>query len=248
MIDFGETLAGAPFLVMEHLRGEPLGELITRAGAMPLCRAANLVGQILAALGEVHHAGIVHADVKSDNILVETNHDGSELAKLIDFGLARLTDHPRPVIPGDLLVSGTPDYIAPEVVRGGIPTPLSDLYGIGVVLYEAVTGATPFGGGSSTRIMQRHLVETVIPAALRCPARQIPMRFDRVILRALEKDPRARFPDAAAFALALELATPANEPADAPLFPVVRHQRFSTAGPTRDCPAQIHESLRDSLT
>jgi serine/threonine protein kinase len=243
VIDFGETVAGAPFLVMEHLRGEPLGELIHRAGAMPLRRAANLVGQILAALADAHHAGIVHADVKSDNILVDTNHDGSELAKLIDFGLARLADHPRPVIGGDMLVSGTPDYIAPEVVRGGIPTPLSDLYGIGIVLYEAVTGATPFGGGGSTKIMARHLVEAVVPPALRCPERGIPVQFERVIMRALEKDPKARFPSAEAFAQALELATPAIEPADAPAFRPVAHERFSTRGPTRDWFAEPPPSL-----
>ena len=229
VFDFGSTTAGLMYLVMEHVCGRSLAQLVAEHGPMPLRRAADLVGQLLAGLAETHEAGIVHADVKSDNILIQPHHNGTELAKLIDFGLARFVDDPSPIADVSLL-SGTPEYLAPEVIGGGVPTAAADLYAAGVILYELVAGTTPFGGGTADAILARHLEEDVVLPSLRYPDRQIPRELERVVMQALEKDPAKRFPDANAFAAALVAATPATEP----VLPTMMQSLFRTEAPTRD--------------
>jgi serine/threonine-protein kinase len=216
MLDVGRTDDGRPFLVMEHVRGDTLAELVRAGGPMPVERAAALVAQVLAALDAAHAAGVVHADVKSDNVIVLAGRDGAEIAKVVDFGLARtIAEARRAPIDADglLLVSGTPEYMAPEVVRGEPPRVASDLYGAGVILYELVTGTTPFGGGTSTEILIRQVQDEVVPPSLRRPHGVVPPALDEVALRALAKDPAARFAEAAAFAAALTAAVPARDPA-----------------------------------
>jgi serine/threonine protein kinase len=141
VIDFGGR-DGALFLVMEYVGGVVLDKLVVDQGPLEARVAAELVRQLLAALEAAHAAGILHADVKTANLLVEASADAPPHARLIDFGLARFTsestDH------GDRSLSGTPDYLAPELIEGGQPTVASDLYAAGVVLYELLTGSTPF--------------------------------------------------------------------------------------------------------
>jgi eukaryotic-like serine/threonine-protein kinase len=213
VIDRGELPDGAPYLVMEYVPGEPLGQVIAEQ-PISLARAIDIMEQILRALGAVHAAGIVHGDVKSENFLVETV-AGHDRVTLIDFGLARLADAPHEpdLEKGEVMVSGTPEYMAPEIIGGDPPTRASDLYAAGVVLYELLTGATPFGGGTPVEIMLRHAREAVIPPSLRAPERDLPPGLDRVVLRALRKTPEARFSDAAAFARELRAAAAARPPA-----------------------------------
>jgi serine/threonine-protein kinase len=212
MIDCGELPGGAPYVVMQYVPGEALGDLID-GPPIPLGRVIDLMDQILAALGAVHAAGVVHGDVKTDNFLIETAR-GRDRVTLIDFGLARLADAPSEVDveDGEVMVSGTPEYMAPEVVSGHPPGRASDLYAAGVVLYELLTGTTPFGGGAPEAIMVRHLREAVVPPSLRCPERDLPPALDRVVLRALRKVPETRFSDAAAFARELRAAAAAIRP------------------------------------
>jgi serine/threonine-protein kinase len=182
--------AGVPFIVMEHVDGRPLGHLIAEQ-EIPLPRALAIVDRILDVVAAVHAAGVVHGDIKSDNLLVDERRDG-DVVTLIDFGLARFdgswteTDW----------VSGTPDYMAPELARGQPPTPSSDVYGVAVVLYELLTGKTPFGGGTAAEILTRQIEDVVIPPSLRQPAREIPTALDAIVMRALAKDPEVRFADA----------------------------------------------------
>jgi serine/threonine-protein kinase len=217
VFDFSEPGAPAPFVVMEHVDGVPLGTLLRRHGPLPVRRASNIARQILAGLDAAHSAGIVHADIKSDNIMVERGPDGAEVVKIIDFGLAtiRRPDHPAPVAEydptGRLLMSGTPEYMAPEVIRGHGPVPASDLYGVGVIIYEMLTGHTPFGHGPSAAILEKHLSECVVPPSMRCPDRGIPIALDRVVMRALEKTTSARYSTAAEFAALLAAATPPTD-------------------------------------
>lgn len=203
----GETESGIPYLVMEQIHGEHLCARVGRNRALSLRKAAVFVRQLLDGLAALHASGIVHGDVKSDNILVERHADGSEVARLIDFGLAH-AELESESTPADHLVSGTPDYMAPEVVRGAGSTPASDLYAAGVILYELITGSTPFGGGPSSEILQRHLTEDVIPPSLRRVDREIPPILERIVMRALEKHPSKRFASAGAFASALAVALP----------------------------------------
>ncbi|HEX3478334.1 MAG TPA: serine/threonine-protein kinase [Kofleriaceae bacterium] len=208
----GELPDGTPYLVMEYVPGEVLGDVIA-GQPVPLARAVDVMEQVLRALGAVHAAGIVHGDVKSDNFLVETV-AGRDRVTLIDFGLARLADAPHEIDleDGEVMVSGTPEYMAPEIIAGEPPTRASDLYAAGVLLYELLTGTTPFGGGTPVEILTRHAREAVIPPSLRSPGRDLPPALDRVVLRALRKAPEARFSDAAAFARELRAAVAALRP------------------------------------
>ncbi len=229
--DFATTDDGAPYLVMEHVRGEALSELLAAAGPLAARYAACLVGQVLAGLAEAHGAGIVHGDVKTDNVIVERTRDGSELVKVIDFGLARFLDDPPFTAPAERVLSGTPEYLAPEVILGAAPTPASDVYGAGVILYELLVGCTPFGGGTTAEILTRHLDEDVIPPSLRNPDCAISAALERVVLRALAKEPLDRYIDAVAFAQALAAVVPAS---DEPLAHHTTWSAFSTEAPTRE--------------
>jgi len=205
VIDFGDRDGGL-FLVMEYVGGAGLDKLVGEQGPMGTTLAANLTGQILAALDEAHTSGIIHADIKSANVLVEPQCDGALLARVIDFGLARFRDEPS--THDNRLLSGTPEYLAPELIAGGPPTVASDIYAAGVVLYELLTGATPFGGGSCVEILARQLDDVVVPPSLRCPDHDLPPALEAVVMCALEKDPSDRYATAALFAAALRDATP----------------------------------------
>jgi serine/threonine-protein kinase len=214
-----------PFLVMEQVHGRLLGSL-TRECTLSVHRAHELTAQLLAVLGEVHRAGIVHADIKADNVMVETTRDRALRIRLLDFGLARIAPGPGddPADPrfaddqvidseGLRYVSGTPEYMAPEVIRGGLATVASDLYGAGVILYELLTGVTPFAGGAPVEVVSRHLTEAPMRPSVARPDRYIPPAIEAVIARALAKEPRERFASADAFAAALGRAVPAEPPA-----------------------------------
>lgn len=230
MIDCGELPDGTPYLVMEYVPGEALGQ-VSAEQPFSLARAVEVMEQILGALGAVHAAGVVHGDIKSDNFLVETV-AGRDRVTLIDFGLARLADAPHEldVEQGEVMVSGTPEYMAPEIVGGAAATRASDLYAAGVILYELLTGTTPFGGGTAVEIMLRHAREAVVPPSLRSPERDLPPAIDRIVLRALRKTPEARFADAAAFARELRAAAAAVQPPAA--RPELHDQAALPASPT----------------
>ena len=213
IFDRGDTDDGVPFLVMEYVRGPSLTDLVQREWPVAVPRALGLVRQILAGLAEAHAAGIAHGDVKSDNVLVEVLHDGTEQAKVVDFGLARAARRDDDATPhGPVLVSGTPEYMAPELIRGEEPSPATDLYAAGVILYELLTGEPPFTGASPAEILTRHLEDVVVPPSLRRAGGDLPPALEKVALRALAKSPRERFGDADTFAAALEAATPAAAP------------------------------------
>ncbi|HEU0035820.1 MAG TPA: serine/threonine-protein kinase [Kofleriaceae bacterium] len=208
----GATDDGIPFLVMPRVQGEPLGGRLHREGPPSLRRGVLIVRQILAGLDAMHAAGVVHGDVKSDNVLVDTDDDDArtERATLIDFGLAHAQFAPGDVMrrdPEEELVSGTPDYMAPEVALGFGSSTSSDLYAVGVILYELLTGTTPFGGGDPSDIIRRQISDEVVPPSLRAGS-AVPPILDRIVMRALAKDPAERFPSATAFSSALHVCLP----------------------------------------
>ena len=227
VIDYGET-GGDPFLVMEHVQGRLLGRMVHQRGPLPLELAADLVTQVLDALSESHASGIVHADVKSDNVLVETRRDGSELARLFDFGLARSCAGDSGHEPE--LIYGTPQYMAPELVRGQAPSPASDLYAVGTLLYELLTGTTPFCGGGCQEVMARQLTENPVPPSRRRPDGGLAAGVDELVMWALDKRPGSRIGDARTFAESLHaLVRSAARGED-----ISTPARFSTSAPTHD--------------
>ena len=218
VIDHGTTSAGVPYVAMVHVPGVSLLALIQREGLLSLPRIRTVVAQVLAGLAAIHRAGLVHADLKSDNLLVD-----EDQITIIDFGLAREASC------GDRhLISGTPEYMAPELIRGDSITPAADLYAVGIILYELLTGTTPFGGGSAATIFDRHLHDAVVPPSERCPDRRIPPALDALVLRALAKDPRDRHADADDLLEALLAAI--DEHCDDDVVTIT--QVYSMAGPT----------------
>jgi eukaryotic-like serine/threonine-protein kinase len=220
VLDDGE-LDGQPYLVMNLVEGELLGKLLRTRGVLALRRAIAIATQVLDALSALHDAGFAHGDVKSDNILVRED----DSITLIDLGLAHVDG--MPVTANRATVSGTPDYMAPELAWGDPPTACSDLYAVGCLLYELVTGSTPFAGGHAQDILRRQLKDPVVPPQLRCPDRTIPPALERVILHALTKSPQLRFSTARSFASALAIAARSFE--DEPEVP---HALGSTEAPT----------------
>ncbi|HEY8141757.1 MAG TPA: serine/threonine-protein kinase, partial [Kofleriaceae bacterium] len=202
VIDYGVAVPGGPFLVMEYVHGTSLTDLLYNDGPLAPRRAAGLLDQILAALEAAHGAGVIHADIKSDNILVESSSRGDGV-KIIDFGLARLRRRADVASSREELLCGTPEYLAPEVIGGRAPAAASDLYAAGIILFELLTGTTPFAGGTSRQVLKRQLTESVMPPSLRRPDRPIPAALEQVVLQALAKDPTARFADATSFRGAL---------------------------------------------
>lgn len=206
VFDCGALQDGTPYIVMEYIAGRTLGRTIADE-AISIPRAVALFDQVLAALAAVHRGGIIHGDVKSNNFLVEQRCASDHLV-LIDFGLARTVSEPPWLDRGDheSVVTGTPEYMAPELLETHEPSPVSDLYGAGVILYELLTGTVPFTGRSDIEVLRRHAHEDVVPPSRRRTDRKVPATLDRVVLRALDKRPDARFPDAQSFACAIHAA------------------------------------------
>jgi serine/threonine protein kinase len=244
MHDFGSH-RGLPYLVMEHIAGPRLGQVLAESGSFTVAAAIDLVRQIVSALEDAHASGVVHADVKCDNVIVQTLRDGTTVPRLIDFGIARFLDEQSSPAHCERFVTGTPEYVAPEVVRGALPTPASDVYAIGIMLYELITTETPFGEGTATEIMQRKLDSDAPPVSLSWPELDVSPDLDALITRMLMRDPGSRPPDARAVARALDsitrrdLAAPAASSAPS---------SFSTESATaRMAPAHVIRADRPSI-
>ncbi len=178
-------------LVMDLVDGTDLRRRIQDAGPLPPVLAVDITAQVAEALAAVHAAGIVHGDVKPGNILVPA--DGGPV-RLADFGVAHR-------VHGAAATHGTPEYVAPEVIEGASPEPASDIYSLGIVLYEALSGRSPFRGGPVAEVLKRH--QTCV--ALMPPG--MPPQVWELIARCLQKDPRAR-PSAGEMAAALRAMLP----------------------------------------
>src|SRR6201989_2440820 len=184
--DRGEA-EGTYYIAMEYLDGRSLKELIVARGPAPVNVAIDYARQILAAIRFAHRPGIVHRDIKPHNVLV----DGEGRLKVTDFGIARAGTS-QMTEAGSII--GTAQYLSPEQARGGEVDQRSDLYSLGVVLYELLTGKTPFEGDTPVEIAMKHLSNTPTPPSeLR---QDIPPELDMVVLRALAKDPDSRYQSA----------------------------------------------------
>jgi len=196
IFDVGEW-QGRPFIVMEYLPGGTLGERTRRQPVAPAAALAWL-GQAAEALDAAHGLGIVHRDVKPANLLFDERDD----LAVADFGIARIADDTDSGMTATGTVLGTAGYFAPEQALGQPAGPASDLYSLGVLGYELLTGARPFERGSDTAEAAAHINEPVPPASQRRP--ELPPAVDRVFERALAKDSGVRYPSGAAFVAALD--------------------------------------------
>ena len=190
--DFGESADGvSAWLVMELVDGEPLSAQLAREGALGVARALDVVAQAADALQAAHASGVVHRDVKPGNLMVRR--DGT--VKVTDFGIARLAEGPRPDEQTTGLVVGTAAYLSPEQAAGRPVSPASDVYALGVVAYECLTGQRPFTGATPADVARQHLHDEPPPL----PA-SVPPGVVDLVERCLEKDPADRPEDAGAVA------------------------------------------------
>jgi serine/threonine-protein kinase len=185
------------YMVMEWVPGRLLRKILADEGKLPQERAIHVALQILDALEYIHRRGVVHRDLKPENIMVDEHGN----VKLIDFGIASKEGSRRLTYAGFSQTLGTPDYISPEQVKGKRGDQRSDIYSLGIMLYEMLTGRTPFSGPSPLAIMNDRLINHPYPPREANP--EISPQLQEVIYRALERDPRNRYPDAHEFALDL---------------------------------------------
>jgi serine/threonine protein kinase len=200
IIDFGKTPDGQLYLVMEFLRGRDLARVLNEDGALPLKRIVDVLRQMLAALAEAHSENIIHRDLKPENVILEPVRSGADFVKVVDFGLAKMrAETPQPGITSPGIVCGTPEYMSPEQARGDPLDARSDLYAVGVILYQMLTGRLPFQAESPTQVVLAHLTQAPMDPREAAPDRQIPGPFAELTLRALAKEPADRFQDADEF-------------------------------------------------
>ena len=209
--DMGQTADGATYLVMERLVGKTLRQELQARGALPVCEAIDWTRQVLAGLGAAHRIGIVHRDIKLDNLfLCDATEEEPRRLKLLDFGIAKVLDHPgkRPEASGyqpteEGTILGSPRWLAPEQARGKTVDARADLYAVGVLLYTLLVGRGPFAHVRDPfEMIQAHISEAPLPPSQ--SARQyLPPELDDAILMALAKLPEDRFQTAQAFSEAL---------------------------------------------
>lgn len=194
--DFGLS-DNYPYLVMSFVEGRTLRQALEQCGALPLDQVLHYAEQIGGALDAAHSSGIVHRDLKPDNVMLSTLHDGTEWAQVLDFGIAKLLDSQQAgdittqTVCGEIL--GTPQYLSPEQAKSADVDARSDIYAFGIMLYEMLTGEVPFRSDSVAQLLLKHVEEQPTPLRQFKPELEIPECVEKVVLRALEKEPAARY-------------------------------------------------------
>jgi serine/threonine-protein kinase len=212
VIDFGKTNDGQLYLVMEYLRGKDLARVAYEEGPLPFRRIVDVLRQVLAALSEAHHLGIIHRDLKPENVILEPVRAGGDFVKVVDFGLAKMREGASgPSITSPGIVCGTPEYMSPEQGRGDPLDARSDVYSVGVMMYQLLTGRLPFEAETPTQVVLMHLSKPPPAPDKVAPDRRIPPPLIEVCLRALSKEQEQRYADADAFSAALAEAMRAIE-------------------------------------
>jgi tRNA A-37 threonylcarbamoyl transferase component Bud32 len=221
IIDFGQGEDGSLYIAMEHVAGRDLHQLLSHEGPLDEPRMAHIIGQVLSALADAHAAGVIHRDLKPENIMVEPRRGDPDFVKVLDFGIAKIQEadgSERTALTRAGFVCGTPEYMSPEQARGALLDPRSDLYAVGVVLYQCATGSLPFEADSAIALATMHLTQEPMPPRLKRP--DLSEAMEQLILRAMSKNPVDRPQTAEEFRA--ELLQVVGVPADAGLPAVGR--------------------------
>lgn len=208
--DFGRLPDGCVFMVMEYVEGRNLRDEIA-AGPLPVERATAIARQIASALASAHALEIVHRDLKPENVMLVSKGADPDFVKVLDFGIARVpiaetTDGDSKPITRAGMVFGTPEYMAPEQALGQVVDGRADLYALGVILYEMLSGVRPFVASSQTGVLGQQLSHAAPPFAERCPGLRVPYAIEQIVLRLLDREASARFPTATAAVAAIDAA------------------------------------------
>ncbi len=211
---YGELEEGELYIVMEYLDGRNLNQVVRRDGPLSVERAIPILIQVSGALEEAHQQGIVHRDLKPENIFLTNSAGMQDYAKVLDFGLAKVTE--RELRPGSIMLTqegmvfGTPEFMSPEQAQGQTLDRRSDIYSLAIILYEALTGKLPFDARSSMEYIQLHVMSPPIPLDQRLADKTFPTGLGDVIAHAMAKDPNDRFTSTAEFAEALRTYAPSS--------------------------------------
>jgi serine/threonine protein kinase len=205
---YGDLEDGSLYIVMEYLEGKNLNQVVRKEGPLPIERAIPVLIQVCGALQEAHLQGIIHRDLKPENIFLSTNGGLKDYPKVLDFGLAKVTE--RELRPGSVMLTqegmvfGTPEFMSPEQAQGKPLDPRSDIYSLAVILYEVLTGKLPFDARTPMEYIQMHVTKPPIPLDERVAGKRFPRGLTDVLNKALEKNPDDRYASAADFAHALK--------------------------------------------
>ncbi len=221
----GLTQVNVPYIVMEYVDGVTLREMLQNGPRILPERGLEILAGVLAALDYAHRHGIVHRDIKPANVMINTHGD----AKVMDFGIARAMSDAATSVTATSAVMGTAQYLSPEQARGEVADARSDIYAAGCLLYELLTGATPFTGDSPVSIAYQHVNSQVIPPSNLDPS--IPHTLDAIVLQALAKNPLSRYQTAAEMRADVERAI-----AGMPISAAANTQIFPQSAPTTAIP------------
>lgn len=191
---FGQLLDGRPYVVMELLHGESMDAYLRKRVRLGAIEAAKILDEMLAALGAAHRGGVIHRDLKPGNVFLKEEAEGAHSVKLLDFGIAKVTQSQTVsalTMSGHIL--GTPEYMAPEQIRGEKVEPTADLYAVGVIAFQMLTGRRPFIGEQMKVLFAQVEEEPPKPSRL---APEVPLELERIVLRLLAKRPAQRFQSA----------------------------------------------------
>ncbi len=201
VLDFGEVEDGSLYIAMELVTGEDLHQILSREWPLPEARVVRIALQVLSALSDAHRVGVIHRDLKPENIMIEQRRGEPDFVKVLDFGIAKIIEEGEdgPALTRTGFVCGTPEYMSPEQARGGALDPRSDLYSVGVILYQLMTGLLPFDSDSAVGFATQHLNDVPPAPSRRRPEAKISPGLEALILRVLAKNPAERPRDAEAF-------------------------------------------------
>jgi serine/threonine-protein kinase len=238
---------GLLYIVMEYLEGRNFNRAVKREGPFSLDRAVAILIQVCGALQEAHNEGIVHRDLKPENIFLCRQGEFLDYPKVLDFGLAKVTE--RQMRPGSIqltqegMVFGTPEFMSPEQAQGKSLDARSDIYSLAVILYEALTGKLPFEAKTPMEYIQKHVLAAPIPLNQRVPDLNFPEGVWQAIAKALAKAPADRFQSAIEFGAALRPFAGAAGPLVDAIFQMAPSPNFIPATPSIESPPVSAPSL-----
>ena len=208
--DFGKLPDGTAYFVMEYLKGHPLNDLIKRGGSIPMRDAIQILRQVAGALGAAHARGIVHRDLKPDNVFVLARGELENFVKVLDFGIAKVGSTKNKLTRTGM-VFGTPHYMSPEQAAGQSVDERTDIYALGVMMYEMFTGRVPFDADTFMGVLTKHMFEKPAPMFGNDTERSLGS-LEQITLRALEKKPENRYPSMAALVADLDQVVSGGRP------------------------------------
>lgn len=203
--DCGELPDGRLYLTMEFVDGPSLAQVLQQRGVLPVPMVLGILAEIADAVNHAHRAGVIHRDIKPHNVLLPYTPQGP-IVKMLDLGLAKILfgDFKESIVLSKEGVPfGTPQYMSPEQCKGSKPDPRSDIYAIGIMAYELLTGAPPFRG-TIANIFMGHLKQAPMPPSLTVTDSKVPKQLDQIILQCIQKSPEMRFQNGGALCNALQ--------------------------------------------